>query len=133
MSTQPQTSIHHVELWTSNFQAQEPSWDWILSLLNYTTYQAWNEGKSWIASDGAYICLVESPTLNGGHDRRRAGMNHLALRVYSHEILQTIKEKGAEHGWHELYAERYPYAGGSSHYALYLENTEGFKLELVAV
>lgn len=36
------------------------------------------------------------------------------------------------HGWKPLYQERYPWAGGPDHYAGWLENGEGFKIELVA-
>ena len=37
-----------------------------------------------------------------------------------------------EHGWRQLYAKRYPWAGGPEHYAAYLENDDRFKVELVA-
>jgi hypothetical protein len=37
-----------------------------------------------------------------------------------------------EHGWSPLFAERYPHAGGPEHYAAYLENADGFEVELVA-
>jgi hypothetical protein len=31
-----------------------------------------------------------------------------------------------------MFADRHPYAGGPDHYAAYLENTDGFEVELVA-
>lgn len=36
------------------------------------------------------------------------------------------------HGWKTLFADKYPYAGGSGHYAAYLENSDGFEVELIA-
>ncbi len=36
------------------------------------------------------------------------------------------------HGWRRLYDERYPHAGGRDHYAGWLENAAGFKVEIVA-
>jgi hypothetical protein len=30
-----------------------------------------------------------------------------------------------------MYADRYPHAGGDQHTALYLENSEGFEVEVV--
>lgn len=36
------------------------------------------------------------------------------------------------HGWHPLYTDRYPHAGGDRHYAGWLENAAGFKIEIVA-
>jgi len=37
-----------------------------------------------------------------------------------------------DHGWRPLCHERYPHAGGAAHYAGWLENAGGFKVELVA-
>jgi hypothetical protein len=37
-----------------------------------------------------------------------------------------------QHGWRMLFADQYPYAGGTGHYAAYLENADGFEAELVA-
>jgi hypothetical protein len=46
-----------------------------------------------------------------------------------------VDELAAEavlHGWRLLFADKHPYAGGEQHYAAYLENTDGFEVELVA-
>ena len=37
----------------------------------------------------------------------------------------------AQHGWVLLLAERHPFAGGPGHYAAYLENADGYEVELV--
>jgi hypothetical protein len=37
-----------------------------------------------------------------------------------------------DYGWQLLFSDRHPYAGGPSHYAAYLENAEGFEVEVVA-
>ena len=37
-----------------------------------------------------------------------------------------------DHGWRLLYPDRHPFAGGDDHYAAYLENREGYEVELVA-
>jgi len=36
------------------------------------------------------------------------------------------------HGWRLMFADRHPYAGGDQHYAAYLENRDGYEVELVA-
>ncbi len=36
------------------------------------------------------------------------------------------------HGWSLMFADRHPHAGGADHYAGYLENADGFEVELVA-
>jgi hypothetical protein len=38
----------------------------------------------------------------------------------------------AGYGWRLLFADRHPFAGGPNHYAAYLENEDGFEVELVA-
>ena len=42
-----------------------------------------------------------------------------------------MRADAAAHGWRELFAEKYPHAGGDGHTALYLENSEGFEVEVV--
>ncbi|MFF4360228.1 hypothetical protein [Streptomyces sp. NPDC001604] len=38
-----------------------------------------------------------------------------------------------QHGWHLMFPEQHPYAGGRQHYAAYVENDDGFEVELVAI
>ena len=39
----------------------------------------------------------------------------------------------AGHGWNLLFADRHPFAGDDDHYVAYLENQDGFEVELVAI
>ena len=59
-------------------------------------------------------------------------MNHIAFRGGSSASVDQIMADSVSHGWTPLYAERYPHAGGRSHYAGWLENAAGFKAEIVA-
>ena len=59
-------------------------------------------------------------------------MNHLAFSAGSRERVDAIIEASDSHGWRPLYHDRYPHAGGPDHYAGWLENSAGFKVELVA-
>ena len=77
------------------------------------------------------MVLEESPALTGPHDRTRAGLNHLALRATGRILLDAIQRDCSNHGWTELFADKYPHAGGPKHTALFLENSEGFELEIV--
>ncbi|WP_370449335.1 hypothetical protein [Cryobacterium sp. TMT1-2-2] len=73
------------------------------------------------------------PTLSGdAHDRRLPGINHVALHGGSEADIDGIVGEATDHGWSSLYADRYPRAGGPDHYAAYLENEAGFKVEVVA-
>lgn len=59
-------------------------------------------------------------------------MNHLAFKGGAVEQVDAIMADAADHGWRPLYQERYPHAGGEDHYAGWLENSAGFKAEVVA-
>ena len=37
-----------------------------------------------------------------------------------------------QRAWMERFADRHPYAGGPGHYAAYLEDADGFEVEVVA-
>lgn len=126
--------IHHIELWTSDVAAAAPSFEWLLTSLGLRADHDpdWPQGRVWRHESGAYVVLEQSPALTGEHDRRRAGLNHLALRVGSRAQLDELRRVCGDHGWSELFADRYPHAGGQQHEALYVENEEGFEVELVA-
>ena len=98
-----------------------------------------NGAHEWISScrvvGGRYctLTLTTSPNLSGpDHDRRAPGLNHLAFGVGSPAKVDEIMGAARQHGWRPLYQERYPWAGGPDHYAGWLENSAGFKAEIVA-
>ena len=66
------------------------------------------------------------------HDRLRPGLNHLAFYAASREHVDSLWRYAPEHGWRLLFADRHPHAGGPDHYAAYLENADGFEVEIVA-
>ena len=124
--------LHHLELWVSDLDAVEKSWGWLLGELGYREYQRWDGGVSWRRGE-VYIVAERSPALRpGGHDRLRPGLNHLAFHVSSRaEVDRLVRESGG-YGWRLLFADRHPYAGGPDTYAGYLEDEQGFEVELVA-
>lgn len=126
--------VHHIELWTSDVETATPAFDWLLTTIGWTAGHdpAWPAGRTWQHPSGVYVVLEQSPDLTGIHERTRAGLNHLALRVRDREYLDVLREQCAQHGWTELFADRYPHAGGPQHTALFIENHEGFEFELVA-
>lgn len=124
--------LHHVELWINDLDAVRAEWRWILTRLGYTLDSEWSDGASWTAGD-TYLTLTTSPNLSDAvHDRRRPGLNHLAFHGGERADVDALMTEAPAHGWHPLYADRYPYAGGEQHYAGWLENAEGFKIEVVA-
>ncbi|MFD9863102.1 methyltransferase domain-containing protein [Streptomyces alboflavus] len=126
-------ALHHVELWVPDLKAAEASWGWLLGELGHVREQVWERGRSWRRGD-AYLVLEESPDLRQGpHERRAPGMNHLAFHVADRAELDRLVALAPGHGWSPLYADRYPHAGGEAQYAAYLEDTQGYEVELVAL
>jgi RimJ/RimL family protein N-acetyltransferase/catechol 2,3-dioxygenase-like lactoylglutathione lyase family enzyme len=126
------TGLHHVELWVPDLPATERSWGWLLTELGWTEYQRWPRGVSWRLGR-SYLVFEDSPARVGDrHERLRPGLNHLALHAGSRASVDYLAKTAVEHGWRLLFADRHPYAGGPDHYAAYLENADGFEVELVA-
>ncbi|MDX3101556.1 VOC family protein [Nonomuraea angiospora] len=85
------------------------------------------------ARPGPGAVLEQSPALSGDrHDRCRPGLNHLAFHVASRAEVEALVERASANGWTLMFPDRHPYAGGEHHYAAYLEDGDGFEIELVA-
>lgn len=124
--------FHHVELWVSDIESARSDWGWLLRRVGFDLESTWAQGESW-AAGGAYLTLTTSPnTVGAEHDRRRPGLNHLAFHGGSPAEVDAIMADAPSAGWVPLYQERYPHAGGPQHYAGWLENAAGFKVEVVA-
>ncbi|MFT0846337.1 VOC family protein [Actinomycetaceae bacterium L2_0104] len=119
-------------MWVSDFETANAEWSWLLDRIGFVRESEWQEGVSWSAG-GAYLTITTSPNLSDElHDRRRPGVNHLAFKGGTAEQVDAIMAQACEHGWEPLCHERYPHAGGKDHYAGWLENSAGFKAEVVA-
>jgi catechol 2,3-dioxygenase-like lactoylglutathione lyase family enzyme len=124
--------IHHVEVWIADLEQAQREWGWLLGRLGFVLQNEWSQGQTWEAG-GAYITVTTSPNLTDPeHDRRRPGVNHLAFKGGQSGRVDAIMREAEEHGWRPLYQERYPHAGGPDHYAGWIENSAGFKAEVVA-
>ncbi len=122
-------AVHHIDLWVQDLGIALAEWGWLLGEIGW---EVEDEGAAWVADDGTYLFLECSlDQIDAPHDRLRPGVNHLAFTVESRELLDRLRASSTEHGWHELFADRYPHAGGPDCVALYVENSEGFEVELV--
>lgn len=122
--------LHHVEVWIADPRSE--SWTWLLDALGWQRTGEWPEGCTWEA-EGAYLTLTTSPNLSPEpHDRRRPGVNHLAFCGGSPSDVDAVMAAASAHGWTPLYDDRYPHAGGPDHHAGWLEDGDGFKVEVVA-
>lgn len=121
-----------MELWIADFDDVRVEWGWLLGRLVFVLDAECSGGQSWSAG-GSYLTLTTSPNVSMSmHDRRRAGVNHLAFKASTEVAVDAIMADAPAHGWRSLYADRYPRAGGKDHYAGCLENATGFTTEIVA-
>jgi catechol 2,3-dioxygenase-like lactoylglutathione lyase family enzyme len=124
--------LHHVELWVPDLAAAVASWGWLLGELGWQGYQDWPDGRSWRTGD-TYLVVERSPALTADtHERTRPGLNHLALHAGTRDDVDRLVEAAPPHGWSLLFADRHPHAGGPDHYAGYLEDGQGYEVELCA-
>ncbi|MFP7298858.1 VOC family protein [Neobacillus niacini] len=125
--------LHHVEIYVSNLQKSIEFWGWLLPELGYELYQKWDSGVSWNHQE-TYLVFVQAEEryLDIPYHRSRVGLNHLAFhgnsRKHIDEMTQILLEKGIQ----ILYKDKHPYAGGKDYYAVFFEDPDRIKVELVA-
>lgn len=126
-------TIHHIELNVSNLKKSVTFWGWFLEDLGYQAFQTWDEGRSW-KRDETYIVFVQTKEkfLSEGYHRGHTGLNHLAFQASSKEQVDSLTKKLQEKGIEILYKKRHPFAGGEQHYAVFFEDPDRIKVELVA-
>ena len=124
-------TIHHLQLWVPDLGRAERSWGWLLHQLDYELENQWDVGRIW-RKDGAGIVIEQSPDMVPGmlYSRLRPGMNHVAVRVAGPEAIDAILAEATDHGWTILAGAPHPLHG--SPLVAYLEDTDGFEVELVA-
>ncbi|WP_027942976.1 VOC family protein [Amycolatopsis taiwanensis] len=124
-------TLHHVELWVPDLDRAVAGFGWLLGELGYTEFQSWSAGRSWRLGQ-TYLVVEVSPDLAAAeHERCRPGLNHLAFHVGDRARLDRLVADAPGHGWRLMFADRHPHAGGPDHVAGYLENIDGFEIELV--
>ncbi|WP_458186174.1 VOC family protein [Haladaptatus sp. NG-WS-4] len=125
--------LHHVELYASDIETSASFWGWLLGKLGYSVYQDWDGGRSWKRGP-TYLVLVQADEeyLDVPYHRCRPGLNHLAFHAESREHVDELTEKLRQRDVPILYEDDHPHAGGDDHYAVYFEDPERTKVELVA-
>jgi catechol 2,3-dioxygenase-like lactoylglutathione lyase family enzyme len=125
--------LHHVEIYVSNLSKSVEFWGWLLPELGYERYQKWDSGISWKHQE-TYLVFVQAEEryLDVPYHRCRAGLNHLAFHGNSREHIDKITEALLDKGIQILYKDKHPYAGGKDYYAVFFEDPDRIKVELVA-
>lgn len=129
----PVGQLHHVELYVSELKRTVDFWGWLLEELGYHSFQKWEEGHSFKICD-TYIVFVqvEERFQEPSYHRCRVGLNHLAFHAASREHVDELTNKLQGKGVPILYQDRHPYAGGDDYYAVYFEDPDRIKVEIVA-
>jgi DivIVA domain-containing protein len=130
----PTTGLHHMEIWVRDLDVAMRSFGWLFERMGWNLFQVWDQGRSWQApGEGPYVVMERSPDLAWqAYDRKAPGLNHLALAVPQRWMVDRIVSEAPTYGWRLMFADRHPHAGGAQNYAAYLENDEGFEVEVVA-
>lgn len=123
--------LHHVEIYVANIEKSRLFWSELLEELSYELYQTWNEGFSYKSGE-TYLVFVqaEEPFLAEGYHRKRIGLNHLAFHGGTKERVDDFRAKLKAKGIKLLYEDRFPFAGGKNHYAVFFEDPDGMKVEI---
>ncbi|MCW2972670.1 MAG: hypothetical protein JWN72_943 [Thermoleophilia bacterium] len=125
--------LHHVELNVSDLERSTAFWGWLLESLGYEPYTKWATGQDWRLGD-TYLVFVQADErfLADGYHRGRVGINHLAFHGRSRQHVDELAVELRARGVTVLYEDRHPFAGGPSYYAVFFEDPDRIKVELVA-
>jgi catechol 2,3-dioxygenase-like lactoylglutathione lyase family enzyme len=125
--------LHHVEIYVSDLKKSSEFWGWFLGKLGYEVYSKWDSGISYVFGE-TYIVFVqtEKKYLDEPYHRCRTGLNHLAFHAESKMHVDLITNELRSKGITILYEDKHPYAGGEDYYAVFFEDPDRIKVELVA-
>ncbi len=125
--------LHHVEIYVSSLESSKRFWGGFLARLGYEATQQWPQGATYKLGE-TYITFVqtEAAFLEPTYHRKRVGLNHLAFHAESRAQVDSMTEWLRSEGHHVLYNDRHPFAGGENYYAVFFEDPDRIKVELVA-
>lgn len=126
--------LHHVELYVRDLGRSTLFWNSFMSLLEYEEAR-WPQGVNYLQGEqDPYVCLLQAPPehLEAGYHRRRVGLNHLAFRARSRAHVDEVRACLLDGGHPLFYDDRYPFATAPGYDAVFCEDPDRMKLEVVA-
>jgi catechol 2,3-dioxygenase-like lactoylglutathione lyase family enzyme len=124
--------MHHIEIYVSDLERSIAFWTPFMQRLGYEP-DRWPGGMNYGQGE-TYLCFLQAPAghLAAGYHRKRVGLNHLAFHGKSRAHVDEIAAWVKQAGYTVLYEDKYPYASGPGYYALYAEDPDRIKVEVVA-
>lgn len=137
--------LHHIELYVSDLGRSREFWGWLLcDVFGYEPYQLWDNGISFkpplspLPAEGkrvgCYVVLVQTADRfqSPSYHRCRTGLNHIAFHADCREQIDELTMKLRARGVKILYEDRHPHAGGPDSYAVFFEDPDRIKVEVVS-
>ncbi|MTB64250.1 hypothetical protein GGG87_04425 [Streptococcus sp. zg-86] len=124
--------LHHIEINVSNLAISRVFYAKLFADLGYELYQEWEEGFSYRDKD-SYLVFVQTKEdyKEPSYHRKRTSLNHLAFTLSTKEKVDSLHNRLRSEGVTLLYEENSPYAGGPDHYAVFFEDPDRLKIEVV--
>jgi catechol 2,3-dioxygenase-like lactoylglutathione lyase family enzyme len=126
--------LHHVEIYVADLARSMAFWEPFMERLGYEV-ERWSGGVTFVLEgQDPYLCFLPAPPehVAAGYHRKRVGLNHLAFRGRSRPHVDALTDWVRQAGHTLLYEDRHPFAGGPRYYALYCEDPDRIKVEVVA-
>jgi catechol 2,3-dioxygenase-like lactoylglutathione lyase family enzyme len=127
--------LHHVEIYVSDLERSIAFWSPFMQRLGWQA-DRWAGGMNYMQAQAGstYLCFLPAPAghLGAGYHRQRVGLNHLAFQGRSRAHVDEMAAWLRASGGTLLYDDRYPYASGPGCYAMYCEDPDRIKVEVVA-
>lgn len=124
--------MHHIEIYVRDLVKSKQFYSWLLEMLGFKLFQEWNEGFSYRKNDFYLVFVqVREKYLMNDYNRCHVGLNHLAFHCDTQEKIAVIRQHMIDNGVSLLYDDKYPHAGGRQSYALFFEDPDRIKIEIV--
>jgi catechol 2,3-dioxygenase-like lactoylglutathione lyase family enzyme len=126
--------LHHIEIYVSNLEKSTIFWGWLLTeIFEYKEVSRWAEGISF-KFGLTYLVFVQTEPeyLPNNYHRKNTGLNHLAFHCESAEFVNNLTDLLIQKNIPILYPDMHPYAGGKGYYAVFFEDPDRMKVEVVA-
>ncbi len=126
-------SLHHIEVYVSDLKKSIEFWEWFLTeKFSYKIHQQWEKGISFKLGE-TYIVFVQTEKghLASTYHRKNTGLNHLAFHCDSNQFVDNLTNELKERNFTILYPEKHPFAGGENYYAVFFEDPDRIKVEVV--